>query len=149
MVEREFLGPSAMRSIDDENLEPWIEAFMAIDGPRRETTPLIQLLRDNVPMPWPAPWHLADLLARYNLKKPPGNQKQVPSYDYSDAWAKLIRAKKYFEHYLYNRMDRDDAIRKAARTCDVKVITLRNFIDGRNTSARRLAKRQPPPNPRP
>ena len=96
MVEREFLGPSAMRSIDDENLEPWIEAFMAIDGPRRETTPLIQLLRDNVPMPWPAPWHLADLLARYNLKKPPGNQKQVPSYDYSDAWAKLHSRQKIF-----------------------------------------------------
>jgi hypothetical protein len=150
VVEREFRGPSAMRSvINNEELKPWIEAFMAIDGRRRDTAPLIRLLRDNVPMPWPAPWHLADLLERYNLKRPLGNPKQNPSYDYSEAWAKLILAKRYFKNYRYNRMDRDEAIEKAARKCGISVITLRNFIEGRYTSARRFAKRQPPPNPRP
>jgi hypothetical protein len=149
MVEREFFGPGALRSIEDENLKSWIKAFMAIDDRRRDAAPLIQLLKDNVPMPWPAPWHLADLLERYNLKKPSGNQRQIPSYDYSLALSKLHRAKRYFKYYIDHRIDKDEAIRKAAQKCDLKVITLRNFIDGRNTSARRLVQRQPPPNPRP
>lgn len=146
MAERYFPIIPSDKLFVNEKLRPWIEAFEAIDSPRSNKGPLVELLRANVRMPWPAPWHLADLLERYDLKRPRGNQKEVASYDYSEAWAKLIRGKQYFKHYK-NQMTRDDAIRKAAQKVGIKVGTLRNYIDGRNTSTRRLAKRRPPPDP--
>lgn len=144
MVERDF---PEIPFVEDPQVFRWIVAFTALDQ-RRDKAPLIKLLKDNAPMPWPVPWHLADLLRRYNLVKRRGNQKEVPSYDYSAATAKLIRAKRYFKHYIFKQISKETALAKAADKCDLNVETLRTFLEGRSTSARRQAKRRPPKNPR-
>jgi hypothetical protein len=57
----------------------WIAALQAIDQ-RQDKGPLLRLLLSEKPMPRAVRYHLADLLERYNLKRPPRAQRQ-PSYD--------------------------------------------------------------------
>ena len=128
-------------------LQKWIQALDAIVE-RADKRPLITLLQKNTPMPWPAPWYLAELLELYNLtKRQSRGRKMVLSYDDPPALRKLNRAKRYYEQYAIE--DEDTAFERAAAKCVVDEATLRNFLAGKNTSARRVRKRKPPPNPRP
>jgi len=129
--------------------QPWIDAFLALDE-GGDKKPLIKLLRKNAPVPWPAPWHLADLLERYKLTKRQNRGGVTsPSYDYPPALRELIRAKKYYERKLARGTDKNTAFKEAAAQGEVNQQTLRNFVAGKNAHARRVEKRKPPPNPRP
>lgn len=143
MVERYI--PEKEHRFESEELQPWIDAFEAIDV-RGDKLPLIKLLEKNIEMPWPAPWHLADLLKRYNLRKRRGRQ-MAPSYANPPAMQKLVRARKYYLRYV--KEDRATAFERAAGKDGVDEEILRAFVEGKYGSKRRVQKRKPPPNPRP
>ena|SRR5690348_3826687 len=145
MIER-FI-PEKEYLFESEELQPWIDAFLAIDA-GGDKLPLIELLRKNVEMPWPAPWHLADLLDRFNLtKRAKQGRKTTPSYDNPPALRKLIRAEKFYQRYA--RENRATAFERAAEKGGVNEEILRAFVAGKYASARRVQKRKPPQNPRP
>jgi hypothetical protein len=129
-------------------LQKWIDALDDIVD-RSDKSALIKLLKKNTPMPWPAPWYLAELLELYNLtKRQSRGGKTVLSYDDPPALRKLNRAKKLYEQYLKTK-DEETAFELAAADGSVNKTTFRNFLIGKNAHARRVKKRKPPPNPRP
>jgi hypothetical protein len=131
-------------------LQKWTDALDDIVGPRADKRALIKLLKKNTPMPWPAPWYLAELLELYNLtKRASRGGKTVLSYDDPPALRKLNRAKRYYERRVASGMSKDQAIREAATKAEVDTETFRNFLIGKNAHARRVQKRKPPTNPRP
>ena len=147
MVERYI--PEMAHYFVEEELQPWIDAFVAIDE-RGDKKPLTKLLKKNTPMPRDAAWHLADLAERYNLTKLQNRGgKRAPSYDYPPALRKLVRAKKYYESYVASKMNKDQAFERAAATGGVEEEALRKLVAGKYASARRVQKRKPPPNSRP
>lgn len=145
MVERYI--PEKPHLFEDGLLGRWIDALVALDQ-RCDKLPLIKLLEKNTDMPWPVPWHLADLIKRYNLtKRASRGTKVTPSYDNPPALRKLVQAKKYFERYA--RENGTTAFERAAEKCGVDEEILRAFVAGKYASARRVQKRKPPSNPRP
>jgi hypothetical protein len=144
MVERYI--PEYPHLFEGEQLGQWIDALVAIDV-RDDKLPLIKLLRENIEMPWPISWHLADLLDRYSLAKRASRGGRIaPSYDNPPALRKLVQAKKYYQRYV--REDRATAYERAAEKCGVDEEKLRAYVEGKYASARRVKKRKPPPNPR-
>ena len=148
MVERYFPTNYAPSQIEEED-EPWVEALRAIDDDkRRDKRRLLELLRNSTPMSETARWHLADLINRYKIAAQANRGGKItPSYDYPPAQQKLVRAERYYESFL-QEMGKDGAIEEAAQRCEVEPETLRSFIGGKYSSARRVKKRKPP-HPRP
>ncbi len=128
-----------------KEMQPWIDALRSVDEDN-EKKPLVNLLKSDAPMPDNARWYLSDLLERFNLKKRPGGRsgRTTPAYLWTPAYRKLIHAAKWVNYYKQCGMSADDAIKKSATRWGLKSNTLRNHIEGRNTSARRMFKRQPP-----
>ena len=123
-------------------MQRWIDALLSIDR-HADVKPLVALLKSNSPIPKDARWYVADLLERYQLKRKRGG-KRTPAYDRSEAETWLIWAKEAVNQMTQDGTRKADAIERAARTYGVDSETLRSFLAGKHSSARRIAKRRPP-----
>src|SRR5262249_47821831 len=125
-------------------MQPWIDALMDIDFQGRgDKRRLLELLRSDTELPPEARWYLADLIERYELKRPRGGQR-TPAYQRSDTDAKLSRASKSLREYVAQGRKLADVMGKVADTWGVDAYTLRNYHEGKHASARRMKKRRPP-----
>jgi hypothetical protein len=119
--------------------QDWIEALEAIDV-RGDKSRLIELLRSDMPLPDSSRRYLADLIERYELKRPRGG-RSTPAYDRSGAEAMLLLAKEEIEYERrHNGKTTKQAIDEVAKALQLNSEIVRNFIEGRRGSSRR-AKR--------
>lgn len=123
-------------------IQPWIDALQAIDH-RGNKEPLIKLLKSNEPIPQNARWYLANLLERYQLKKPVGG-RATPAYDRSDAEMYLAWAKTGYLESISAGLSPEEAFELAVRLYGVNSGTFRNYLAGKHSSSRRMKKRRPP-----
>jgi hypothetical protein len=121
-------------------MQPWINALLDIDH-RQQKQQLINLLKSETAIPAEARWHIADLLERYNLKRPRGG-KRTPSYDRSPAEERLTLADVAARQYLASGISLEQSIQRAASSYEVDPETLHAFHAGRHSSARRINKRR-------
>jgi hypothetical protein len=148
MINERYFPRNASHQVDEEDTL-WVTALQAIDKEGSKEL-LLKLLRDNTPMSPSASWHLADLLDRYKIATQANKGgKKTPSYDLPPAQIKLERAKRYYLHFVDNGLSEDQAIQNASIECEVDEERFRSFLAGRNSSARRIRMRRPPPNTRP
>ncbi|MQA64506.1 MAG: hypothetical protein GEU76_01170 [Alphaproteobacteria bacterium] len=124
-------------------MQPWIDALRAVDR-TRDAAPLVALLKSDAPLPADARWLIADLLGRYNLKRPQGG-RPTPAYDLSDAARRLLWAADAVKREVELGRNRYEAVESAARVYGVAdPETLQKYLSGKHGSARRQKKRQPP-----
>ena len=123
-------------------IQPWIDALRKFDQ-CADKGPLLELLKSERSLPKEARWYLADLLQRYNLKRPRG-WRTTPAYDRSQGEAKLIWADESVRGSIKKGENVDSAIELAARVYGVNSETLRLFRAGKHSSARRMKKRRSP-----
>jgi hypothetical protein len=122
-------------------IQPWIDALWAIDH-NGDKAPLIELLKSNKPVPEDAMFLVGDLLARYQLIRPPGGLT-TPAYDRSRTEMWLIWAAASVRKHIKDGMTPDEAIKLAADTYGVTEGTLRVYLAGKYGSAQRMKKRRP------
>ena len=95
--------PDGMAPSDE--LKPWIDALKAIDE-KGNKGPLIELLKSKGLMSAKARFYLADLLTRYNFKKPWGG-RATPAYT-STTKILNLNAGKLHVQALMSAMSRED-----------------------------------------
>ena len=124
--------------IEDEHNRDWYKAFEAIDK-HGDKIKLLNLLRSKSPLDSNMRFFLADLLQRYELKRPRGRQS-VPAYDRSDKEAILHIIKDNIRRRP-KEMSLDKAIEREAQNFDLGVELVSNHYHGRRGSSLRLKKR--------
>ena len=115
----------------------WIAALQAIDQ-RQDKGPLLRLLISDTPISPAVRYHLADLLERYNLKRPP-RRKREPSYQ-------MTRQNQALDLALTEMRERprgmtaNAAIKKYAAQHGLNESALKSAYNGRHESLRRALR---------
>jgi hypothetical protein len=138
---------TARRLNPPKRMEAWLSALLDIDK-RGNKKRLLQLLRSKTPIPAEARWHVADLLERYELRRPRGG-RTTPSYDRSPAETLLEAANEAVSRSREEGQTLNAAIEEHARLYGVDPKKLRDYRTGKYFSARRMKKRRLPTGARP
>jgi hypothetical protein len=139
VVDRAFWLDDGYGQIEGQE---WIEAIEAIDV-KRDKSKLIGLLRSDSPLSRSARHYLADMLERYQLKRPRGKQR-TPAYDRSDAEAMLLLAKEAYREERHQGRSPKEALATAAKRYHLVPDVLKAAVEGRRGSSRRARKRNGP-----
>jgi hypothetical protein len=134
--------------LDNDQLElmgPLIEALEQLDK-RGDKAPLVALLKSDRELPPDGRAFLADLIERYELRRP-AHRQRAPAYDRTPAESRLAQAKESVQAYRTSGMSVKDALAKAAKEHSIGENTLVNSWSGRRGSSRRKKKRHPPQTP--
>jgi hypothetical protein len=114
----------------------WIEALEAIDV-HGDKSRLLELLQSDMPLPHSSRRYLADLIARYELKRPRGG-RATPAYDRSGSEAMLLLAKDaYHDERRRKGKTVEEAIAAVAQQFDLAPNVVRTAVEGRRGSSRR------------
>jgi hypothetical protein len=128
--------------LDDPRDEPWVNALEEIRH-RGNKDALIALLRSpNAELTPQARWFLADMLDRYDLKKP-ASRPRTPAYDRPPAEEKLFWGEKAVRE-RDRRVSVRAAISEAAITYGISESSLEAAYNERRGSTRRVKKRTRP-----
>ena len=120
---------------------PWYYALEAIDK-TGDKTQLLDLLESDRKLSTNIRHHIADLLRRYDLKRP-HKRPTTPSYEFSDSNAGLWLKLHDMRDYVRNGMRVRDAAEKFANK-EFSAATLEDAYQGRHGGfARALAAKQP------
>jgi hypothetical protein len=113
--------------------DPWVKAIIAIDK-RGDKEPLMALLESDAPMTADARRHLANLLERYELKRPVGRQRNR-SYERAPGQAELDEAEADVRlHVVEHGGTLAAAVKVVAKARKVDVGMLGNQVKGKRRS---------------
>jgi hypothetical protein len=121
---------------------PWIDALEHVDK-RGDKGPLIALLKSQRALPRLARVYLADLIERYELRRP-AHRPRTPAYVLSNAESRLTLAKEHVRAHRASGMSYKDAVAAAAKDWSIGENMLATFCAGRRGSSRRMKKRTRP-----
>jgi hypothetical protein len=138
--------PEHLRNIEmtgEGVLDPWAQAVYAIDV-RGNKKPLIDMLKSNREIPNEARIYLADLIDRYEFKRP-NHRPRTPAYDRS-------RAELYLELGILKIKDRrsegvsvDKAVARVSKELGIPENILTTAYFGKRGSSRRTKRRSTRP----
>lgn len=138
LVDRAFwLGDNS------SDIDQWVTALQAIDK-RADKKPLLNLLKSDRDLSKDVRLYLADLLERYELKKPK-HRPPTPAYDRTDADAMLLTGVQRTRDYVNSGMSVKDALAKASKQSCIPLELLGNAYEGRRGSTRRMRTRRTRP----
>lgn len=125
---------------DDLSDDRWLRAIERVDK-HGDKQVLRNLLKEGRTVSPFVQRMLADLLTRYELRKPRG-RPMVPAYDRSAKVAALEMALDDVRDQCAKKVERSVAIHAAAKAHSLSEDLLAAFCDGKLGSARRMAKRR-------
>jgi hypothetical protein len=116
--------------------QPWYRALMHLDR-GGDKTALLRLLNSDAPLTRQVRRHLADLLARYDLRQPRGRPR-IPSYDpVSGATTKLMLAVEDLREAEREGWLHDDALQQVADAHGLTEQTIERALAGKRSDVRR------------
>jgi hypothetical protein len=128
--------------LDDDDPEDWIAALEAIDK-RGDKRPLVTLLKSQRDLSPRARFYLADLLDRFELKRP-AHRPRTPAYDRTLAEAILLWGVQEARELVKAGMSVVDALDKAAKESSIPLEILSNAYEGKRGSTNRAKRRSRP-----
>jgi hypothetical protein len=120
------------RPLDDPRVLPWVLALDAADHGDR--APLCALLRSSDDLPAAARWYIADLIERYQWRRPK-HRPRTPVYEMSVAEATMDMAVRAV------RAGADPTA--VAEEFEFDEVKLGNALEGKRGDERRARKRRP------
>lgn len=122
--------------------DQWVDALEEIDK-KDDKKSLLALLRSNLELTPDARWFLADLLERYDLRRP-NHSPRVPAYDRSPAESIIFNAKRRVKELVKEKgLKVSEALEKVAIEYSLPTETLALAYNDRRGSTRRLRRRLP------
>jgi hypothetical protein len=134
---------------NDTSADLWIDVLDDIDNAQddaernRQKQRLVDLLKSDHELSPLARYYLADLLERYNLKRPKGGRK-VPAYDLSEIERRVALAISQVKNRDKKKVTLAEAQRRAADSYRITLRSLKSAYEKPRGSARRMKERHRP-----